>query len=832
MNGRFLICSLFFLGITGFVLPTVSAAEDQSFERIIQPFLKQHCFDCHGAEEQQFQLRFDALRSVEAADRHLWTLLHEQIASGAMPPEGQPRPSDKDKQQVLAAIEKAQLALGRAATRRLNRRELAAALQDVSGLTVDLSYALPDDGKVDGFDTGADGLQDAADSVAQALAVTRRAVDGIRFRSESRAKLYAADVRDAKDVKKVFDAWKADGVTVNSGDVVSQPGTGWFIKPKWLPDRGGLTIRIPPPTQRGILRLKFVVSLQKPSPKIPDSQLWVEVGGRDVAYVEIDSSADAPQTLEYQIHLADVTADAKGLAITLTNRVEMPYEIDGYPNEDRSKPEEKIPNGGGLFRPAFDAKTLPITQQPVPLVVLHNFAIEADFQQQWPPADWKFGAGDLSDDRASAERLLVIWIERAWRRPVSVAEQQRFLGLYDQERKRGQDFDEALRAAFHAALMSGSFRYLSVPGPDNPHDQFAIASRLSFFLWGAPPDAELRGLASKNKLRDPAVLDAQVLRLLTDSRSELFFHPFVMQWLEMGQPITLAMDHIQKQDFRFGRNLKASLQQETIAYVTELLQQNRPARELIASNWSMHNDILARHYGYEKIHGGRLRRVTLKKDDPRGGGILSHAGIQSMLCWMGENWVIYRGAWTLRRILDDPPPPPPLEVPELIPSDGKNVGKSFKQLLVQHQEDARCAVCHKSMDPLGFAFQNFDLSGRWRESEFEKYVRNELDGKIEWRGSGKERPVDATGKLPRGETFTSFVECKQLLFQYYTDDIVRGWLKNVFLYSTGRKPEIADLAEIRQIMATHRPRGYPLRELLQSVVRSRAFLGERILTKE
>jgi hypothetical protein len=190
------------------------------------------------------------------------------------------------------------------------------------------------------------------------------------------------------------------------------------------------------------------------------------------------------------------------------------------------------------------------------------------------------------------------------------------------------------------------------------------------------------------------------------------------------------------------------------------------------------------------------------------------------------------GAQALRRILDDPPPPPPLEVPELIPSDGKNVGKSFKQLLVQHQEDAKCAVCHKSMDPLGFAFQNFDLSGRWREREFEKYIRNELDGKIEWRGSGKERPVDATGKLPRGETFTSFAECKQLLVQHYTDDIVRGWLKNVFLYGTGRKPEIADLAEIRQIMAGQRGRGYPLRELLQAVVRSQAFLGEPRSTKE
>ncbi len=805
------------------LVATTAAAVEPSFDDIIQPFLKQHCFDCHGADEQHFQLRFDKLTSVQSRDRHLWTLIHEQIASGAMPPADQPRPSDKEKAQFLAAIKQGQLSLGRTTTRRLNRRELNAALQDVSGLAVDFAYALPDDGKVDGFDTGADGLQDAADSVAQALQVTRRAVDGVRFLSESRSQLIAADVRDAKDVKKVFEPWKNEGVSAG-GDVASLPGTGWLLKPKWLPDRGGFSIRIPLPERRGVLRLKLVVSLQKSLPKIPNPHLWVEVGGRDLAYVEINSAATEPQTLEYQVHLADVIADAKGVAITLTNRVEVPYEIAGFPNEDRSKPEENIPGGTGLFRPTFDAKTIPLTEQPVPLIVLHRFEIESDFQQQWPPPEWKVDL-ERNDQRESAQRLLTLWTERAWRRPVSADEQQRFLALYDAERKRGRSFDDALRAACHAVLMSGSFRYLAAPGRDNPHDQFAIASRLSFFVWGTPPDEELRQLAAQNKLRDPSVLNAQVDRLLLAKRSERFFQPFAAQWLEMGQPITLAMDHLQRQDHRFGRNLKASMQAESIEYVSEAVKQNRPARELIDSDWTMMNDILARHYGYE-LDGGHFRRITLKQDDPRGGGILGQAGIQSMLCWMGENWVIYRGAWTLRRILDDPPPPPPLEVPELIPSDGKNAGKTFKHLLQQHQEDAKCAVCHKSMDPLGFALQNFDLSGRWREREFEKYIRNELDGKIEWRGTGKDRPVDATGKLPRGEEFTSFAECKALLVKNYQDDIVRGWLKNVFLYSTGRKPEIADLAEIRQIMATHQPRGYPLRELLQAMVRSQAFLEQ------
>jgi hypothetical protein len=239
----------------------------------------------------------------------------------------------------------------------------------------------------------------------------------------------------------------------------------------------------------------------------------------------------------------------------------------------------------------------------------------------------------------------------------------------------------------------------------------------------------------------------------------------------------------------------------------------------------MMNDILAIHYGYGGVEGGELRKVTLRPDDPRGGGLLGHAGIQSMLCWMGDNWVIYRGAWTLRHILDAPPPPPPLEVPELNPSDPQNQGKTFKELLRRHQEDPKCSLCHATIDSIGFAYQNFDISGRWRQVEHEKYEKKELDGKIEWRGVGKTRPVDASGRLPRGEEFKTFAEWKEIVLRHYLLDTVRGLLKNLLIYATGRRPDVADLAEIKAILKEQAPRGYPMRDLLKSVVRSRAFLG-------
>jgi len=181
----------------------------------------------------------------------------------------------------------------------------------------------------------------------------------------------------------------------------------------------------------------------------------------------------------------------------------------------------------------------------------------------------------------------------------------------------------------------------------------------------------------------------------------------------------------------------------------------------------------------------------------------------------------------LRNILDDPPPPPPLEVPELIPSDGSNRGKTYRELLKQHQEDSRCSVCHHSIDPLGFAFQNFDLSGRWREVEYERYVMNDLDGKIEWRGEGKARPVDTVGKLPRGEEFETFAEFKNRLVENYTDDFAKGLLKNLVLYGTGRKPDIADRKILRQILAAHKREDYRFKDMIKALIRSEIFLGPK-----
>ncbi len=802
------------------------------YEESVRPLLTKYCMHCHGERKQKARIRYDRISAYQESDEHLWTMVHEALVKGEMPPQDEPQPTEAERQTLVEWIQgraRIQAAASAGFQRRLNRREFSAALQDLTGLPIDFGAGLPGDGKVDGFDTGAQGLQDAADSVAQWLEVTRRAVESIRFLEPDRDRRIRIDFREHEftDFRKWVDRnYKDDGIFTRSKRLTCSKGIGVYLPTQWTGDRGNSFLAVPAPSdKRAALKLTICVAAKRPLPGLPVPTLAVKIGGQYIDYLPISGG---PQTLTYAVRMEDHLVEDGVIKIMLRSYVEVPYAVKGFENDDRSKPEDKIPGGIGVYRPKFDRKKFrKPDQQPVPSIVVQSVEIDYDHLASWPPAKWDANSEDTEDNDDSARRLLALWIDRAWRRPATDPEEARFFALYQKLRGQGFTFDSALRSTFQSVLMGGPFRYMASPSDANPTvAQHAIASRLSFMFVGSPPDDELRSLAAAGELRDPEVLDAQVDRLLSDSRSDAFFRPFVTQWLSMDQPITLTMSHFKKQDFKFGRHLKASMREETVQYIARLFTDNRPAKELVSSDWTMMNDILSVHYGVDELEGGELQRVTWKPrpEDPRGGGVLCHAGIQSMLCWMGDNWVIYRGAWILNHILDDPPPTPPLEVPELNASDRENRGKSFRELLVQHQADEKCSTCHKRIDPLGFAFQNFDLSGRWRNVEHDHYRRYELDGKIEWRGEGKTRPVDAVGRLPRGEEFSSFREFKELLARHYLDDIVRGIMKKLTLYGTGRKANVLDMETIRGIMKEQAKNDYALRDLLKALVRSQVFL--------
>lgn len=794
----------------------------------IEAFLQQHCVDCHSADNPAYGVRLDQLTEYKPEQITLWTKVHQAIDSGKMPPEDAEQPTLHSKQSTLKWIKTQQQQNRGTTTRRLNRRELSAALQDLTGLKIDYASMLPADGKVNGFDTGADALQDASDSVSRTLVITRRAVDAIRF-LEPPGEVLSADLKQEKHPKQELDRWRKElGYRVNlKGNDLKTKGV--LLTPTWLNSRDRSSVEIPVPDgkPKGVARLTLVLSGFDTGKEMPAPHLIVQAADQDFGHVDIGGTFEKPETYSFDVQLDDIPVDRKGnVKISFKCLVEMPYEVKGFPNDTRTKPGEKVPPGTTLYRPLYDRKKIrdPL-EQPVPYTLLQHVSFEPNHVAAWPPESWGVKVAPLTDSTESAQALLELWMQRAWRRPVTTSEVEHFLTLYHRLRSQQMTFDNALRATFQSVLMSAPFRYLASPADEDPViAQYAIASRLSFMLTGGPPDETLLELARAGKLRSGKVLDDQVDRLLDSEQSRQFFRPFVYQWLEIGQPITIAMRLLKNQDFQFGRHLRNSMRDETAMYVRQMVIDNRPVRELVDSDWTMSNDILSHFYEREAVQGSQLRKVKIPKSDPRGGGILSHGGIQSMLTWMGDNWVIYRGAWTMRHILDAPPPPPPLEVPELDANAGENRGKTFRELLAQHQEDPNCAICHRSMDPIGFAFQNFDLSGRWRDVEHHQYVRNELDGKVEWYGKGDTRPVDTNGHLPNGEVFKTYPEFKRLLTEHYADDIMRGVMKKLVLYGTGKQPDIAALEQIDVIMQRTAKSGHPMRDALKALIQSPIFI--------
>ena len=803
----------------------LAGVDTKTFKEYLAPLMEKHCVGCHGPDKQKARLRFDGVRGFQVSDRHLWTKIHEQLSHGEMPPEDEPQLSSSDKAKVLAWIVKEQRALGAGSTRRLNRREFGSALRDVTGLTVDFAYSIPGDGKVNGFDTGAEALQDAADSVNQMMEVTRRAVDGIRFLDPAPGRIHKVDlVNVEKDPHRAFDSWKKDGLTLGKLPRLAKPGLGALGETRWPGDRTSSMFSVPyPPEQRGLSRVKVSIISYSAFAGVPNPVLEVKIGGRIHDRQEITG----PVVLEYQVQVEDAIKSSKGLSFGFTPRVPVAYAVKSFQNEDKSKPD-KLPNGAGLYRPAWDKKKLrKPEEQPIPFVAFKHIEVEPHYIAAWPPAGWNVDIGEISDSPQGADKLLALWMERAYRRKVANTERSRFLAFYKQLRKDGMTFDNALRSTFQSVLLSPPFRYLeSTAHRDRKTADYAVASRLSFMLIGQSPDEELLELAASGDIRDDRVIRAQAERLLDDTRSfDAFLRPFVTQWLEMEQPITLVDDRLGMASYKFRAHLQDSMREETWRYFERLLSDNRPARELVDSDWTMMNEALAHHYGYKGIQGAHLRKVSLRRDDKRGGGIMSHAGIQSMLTWMGDNWVIYRGAWTARHILDDPPQLPPLEVPELDPTKGDLKHMTPRELMAFHAEDAKCAVCHVKLDPIGFAFQNFDLSGRWRDVEHSSYAVEELDGKTAWRGKGKTRPVDTAGRLPGGEEFRTYDEFRKVVLQHYQKDLVRGLMKKFMLYATGRQPDIDDIQEIEGIMKKNAPKGYPLRDMLLAVFQTEAFLA-------
>ncbi len=753
-------------------------------------FIKEHCLRCHGPEKAKGDLRLDQLDTdfSKPSTFERWREVVARVQSGEMPPKKEPRPQPAQTQafvrQLAARLDEAgakQRAEGRVVLRRLNRVEYENTVRDLFAVDVRVKEMLPEDAVAQGFDNVGAALNlspvlmerylEAADAVITAALLP---VHKLESKTE-RFNLY-----DSLPTWFVAGVWKQDdGVILfrSSGDSASDLRQ----------------FKAPAP---GRYRFRIAASAHNSATPLPLS-VWLGnfvVSGnfsRHVGY--FDAPPGQPAVIEFEERLG-----AKNDTIKVTP-VALPFVY-------------------------LKHETMPT--YPGPGLKIHWIEIEGPLSEAWPTESFRRVFGDADPKTgtlADAEKLIRALLPRAFRRPVTAGDEKPFVALVAKSLEMGQPFEAALRAGYKAVLASPKFLYLREP--TGPLDDHALASRLSYFLWSTTPDESLLALAAKGELRQPDALRAQVERMLNHPKARAFTENFTGQWLSLREIAATTPDKALYPEWE--EMLQWSAVRETHLFFEELLKQNFSVRNFVDSDFAMLNSRLAQHYGIPDVQGVAFRRVALKPEQHRG-GMLTHASVLKVTANGTSTSPVLRGVWVLDRILGRPAPPPPPNVPAIEPDI--RGATTIRDQLAKHRATENCAGCHTRIDPPGFALENYDVIGGWREkyrivTEQKNRVNNRtgpLGKYLKAYEFGLGLPVDAGDALPDGRKFADLAEFKKLLLTD-PDQIARCLTEKLVTYATGQPVGFGDHAAVGCILAEVKGADYGLRSLIHAVVGSELF---------
>jgi mono/diheme cytochrome c family protein len=442
-----------------------------------------------------------------------------------------------------------------------------------------------------------------------------------------------------------------------------------------------------------------------------------------------------------------------------------------------------------------------ITHAELPQIRIYSVKIEGPIIEEWPrPAHQQLLGGQVFDEKKNYENV-ERFLGRAYRRPATKAEISRIIQLIEKRQEQGQSPYDAFRDGLKAALCSPNFIYFPEQQSDKTIDPYDVATRLSYFLWASTPDEELLRLAADGSILKPKVRVAQMQRMLRDPKSHRFVQGFLDSWLTLSELGSQPPDpRAFKNYYQF--DLESAMRSETVMFTRHLLDENLSVDHFIDSDFTFANGDLARHYGLPNPpQDNQFKRVTLPKGSNRG-GLLGQASILTVSANGIDTSPIVRGVWLLENLLGTPPSPPPPDVEPLDPD--VRGAKSIRDQLQKHRNDPACAECHRKIDPLGFALENFDPVGAWRKDY------------------GRRVKIDASGKLPGGAEFRSFPEFKAALLSQQKK-FRRGLTKKLMSYALGRSTEISDRPEIDAILADLDDNNGGFRYLVQRIVASPNF---------
>ena len=777
-----MFCGLALLGllVPGFPHRPLATAQDAApvasplmvrFTNEALTFTAAHCAKCHSDQEPKADLNVTLDRDLDSVTkrRAVWENIVEMVSNGQMPPPEEPRPDqdaiDKFVAVVNAVFEEADRHAkpdpGRVTVRRLNRTEYNNTIRDLMWIDFNAAEDFPSDDIGHGFDNIGDVLTmspvlmerylSAAESIVQKAILVgdppkppkRRSV--ATFLKTTRKEAFEVPFRTLDAVGKLSISHK-----------LTAEGEYKFRFHGWGRQRGDEPVKV-----------------------------VFQIDGNEIQTMEVKGTSSEKGIIE--IPPVKLTQGEHQIAVSFLNE---------FTDPAAEKPEEAT---RALFVEWFEFEG-PLDMVPPSHKRLLACSAEASQPDQ-------------------AREILQRFISRAYRRPAITAEVDRLVAVVTRSLAEGVSWEVSMQRAMLTTLVSPKFLFRlelddRPESPDSrPLDEFQLASRISYFLWSSMPDEELLALASKGELTPN--LDAQVRRMLADPKSNSLIDNFAMQWLQLKRLKTVTPDP--NLFPTFNEPLRAAMLKETELFFEAMIREDRSIVDLVAADFTYLNGPLAQHYGLahllsqptEEANRGRRRggpnrdfeRVTLP--DGLRGGLLTQASILTVTSNPTRTSPVKRGRWILEQILGAPPPPPPPNVPELAEGDKAQLTGSLRQRMEQHRANPACANCHAKMDPLGFAFENYNAIGGFREK----------DGEF---------PIEAGGMLPGGKAFQGPVELKSILKEQRVK-VGRNLTEKLMIYGLGRGLEYYDRRSVQKIQEELEKNDYKFSTLAVEIVKSDPF---------
>ena len=747
--------------------------------------VKKTCAGCHSETRKQGNLSLAAfdITTVGTASPEIAEKMIGKLRTGMMPPPGRARPGGDTLTVLMTTLERLMDAkavkvpnAGSRTFQRLNRAEYERSVREVLGLNINADSWLPLDTKSANFDNIADVQMPSAttlDSYLDAASDIARLAVG-----DPKASASTSTFKIARLASQVDQVDGAPGGTRGGVSVTHNfPADGEYVFT--------VTLHASPTGQLYGQTAPF------------DERVEISVNGERAALIDIDRGMSQSDSLGMDLRTKPIQVRAGPQRITaaFVRTFEGPVN-DNLAPIGHSIADTQIGVQGGI--------TI--------LSHLQGFAVTGPYNptgvSETPSRQRIFSCRPTSnaEARPCAEKIVSRLGASAYRRPLNAGDIKALMSFYDDGAKLG--FETGIRTAVEAMLASPHFifRVEEVPTTAKAGERVGVngidlASRLSFFLWGAPPDSALLALARRGVLTDTVVLVAQTKRLLADPRAEALSTRFAAQWLRLQDVEKVHPDALQFPDFH--EQLAIDMRRETEQFFDYLVSNNRPFLELFTANYSFMNERLAKHYGIPGVTGSAFRKVQYA--DTLRAGILGHASVLTLTSHANRTSPVLRGKWVMEVLMGSPPPPPPPNVPDLEKTGESKEGVMLttRQRMEMHRDNASCRSCHQFMDPIGLALDNFDVTGQWRIRE---------------NGSA----LDTRGDFYDGTKISTPLELQRALLKRPVP-LVRSFTANLMAYALGRRVEYYDNPAIRRIETAARTNNYRVQDFVLGVVKSDAF---------